>query len=142
MTWESYNLDREAQRLVLAYRNKEGVIGQSHKMRTTIAYGLERFWGEQLRLLARNDRRDREKGEYWRDTWKSFVKIMKKAGIKLPEEDTTSNNTNTVEEIAAQLWALSIEDQRISIAVLTQFCDSLVWWTQRYKQSGGTDECE
>ena len=53
MSWKSYNLDREAQKLVLIYRDKPGVIGQSHKMRSTVAYGLERFWGEQLRLLGK-----------------------------------------------------------------------------------------
>ncbi len=31
MSWKSYNLDREAQKLVLFYRGKQGVIGQSHK---------------------------------------------------------------------------------------------------------------
>ncbi|GAB1543353.1 hypothetical protein NUACC21_60270 [Scytonema sp. NUACC21] len=140
MSWESYNLDREAQRLVLAHRNKEGVIGQSHKMRATVAYGLERFWGEQLRLLGKSDRKENDKGEYWRDTWKSFVKIVERGGIKLPKEDVKNNDTKQIQEVAAKLWDLPIEDQRICIAVLTQFCDSLVWWTQRYKKSGGSDE--
>lgn len=140
MTWQAYNLDREAQRLVLSYREKEGVIGQSHKMRTTVAYGLERFWGEQLRLLGKRDRKENEKGEYWRDTWKAFVKIMDKGGIQLPKGDVDSGDTKKIEEVAAKLWELSIEDQRICLAVLTQFCDSLVWWTQRYKKSGGSDD--
>ena len=140
MSWESYNLDREAQRLVLAYRDKEGVIGQSHKMRTTVPYGLERFWGEQLRLLGKKDRKDKQKGEYWRDTWKTFVKIMDKAGIKLPKEEVKNDDTKKIEEVAAKLWGLDIEDQRICLAVLTQFCDSLVWWTQRYKKPGDSDD--
>ena len=142
MSWESYNLDREAQRLVLVYRDRKGVIGQSHKMRTTVAYGLERFWGEQLRLLGKKDRKENEKGEYWRDTWKTFVKIVDRAGIKLPKDDIKISDTKKIEEVAAKLWELPIEDQRICLAVLTQFCDSLVWWTQRYKKSGDSDDDE
>ncbi len=139
MTWKSYNLDQEAQKLVLKHRDKKGVVGQSHKMRTTVAYGLERFWGEQLRLLGKNDPKERAKGEYWRDTWKSFITIMNNAGIKLPKEDVNINNTQEIQTFAAKLWAFPIEDQRICLAVLTQFCDSLVWWTQRYKKSGDID---
>ncbi|AFY30685.1 hypothetical protein [Calothrix sp. PCC 7507] len=141
MNWKSYGLDQEAQRLVLKHRDKKGVIGQSHKMRITVAFGLERFWGEQLRLLEKEKAEEKAKGEYWRDTWKSFVKIMLLAGIKLPQEDVSGNNTAKIQEVAAKLWELPIEDQRICLAVLTQFCDSLVWWTQRYKKSGvGDDE--
>ena len=136
MTWKSYNLDQQAQKLVLIYRDKKGVIGQSHKMRSTVAYGLERFWGEHLRLLGKNNDEEREKGKYWRETWTTFVKIMKEAGIKLPVD---GNNTRQLQDYAARLWALDIEDQRICLAVLTQFCDSLVWWTQRYKKSGDSD---
>lgn len=134
MTWKSYELDQQAQHLVLKHRDKEGVIGQSHKMRITVAYGLERFWGEQLRLLSKE--KEQAKGEYWRDTWKAFAKIMGFAGIKLPQEDVNNGDTPKIEEIATQLWSLPIEDQRICLAVLTQFCDSLVWWTQRYKKTG------
>lgn len=139
MSWKSYNLDQEAQKLILKYRDQEGVIGQSHKMRTTVAYGLERFWGEQLRLLSKNDHKERAKGEYWRDTWKSFVEIMKIAGIKLPSENLAINDTQKIQDFATKLWQLPIDDQRVCLAVLTQFCDCLVWWTQRYKKSGGSD---
>ncbi|EFA73426.1 hypothetical protein [Cylindrospermopsis raciborskii] len=138
MSWKSYNLDREAQKLVLFYRGKQGVIGQSHKMRSTVAYGLERFWGEQLRLLGKNDD-EKEKGKYWQATWKAFVNIMKTAGIQLPQEEVDTANTRVVQDYASRLWSLSIEDQRICLAVLTQFCDSLVWWTQRYKNRGDSD---
>ncbi|MBD2440578.1 hypothetical protein [Nostoc sp. FACHB-110] len=141
MTWKSYNLDQEAQNLVLKHRDKKGVIGQSHKMRSTVAYGLERFWGEQLRLLGKNDVQERNKGEYWRDTWTTFVRIMRNAGFnQLPQEQVNNNDTNKIKEFAAKLWELPIEDQRICLAVLTQFCDSLVWWTQRYKKTGDNDD--
>ncbi len=140
MNWQPYNLDREAQKLVLDYRDIEGVIGQSHKMRTTVAYGLERFWGEHLRLIDKNDEKDRNKGKYWRDTWKAFARIMKRTGIELPKEEVNSKDTPKIEEIAKQLWNLSLDDQRICLAVLTQFCDSLVWWTQRCKVGGDKND--
>lgn len=35
MAWESYNLDREAQELVLKYRDHD-VLNESHKMRATV----------------------------------------------------------------------------------------------------------
>jgi hypothetical protein len=38
--------------------------------------------------------------------------------------------------MADGLWRFSEEhpdDQRVALAVLTQLCDCLVWWTQRYK---------
>ncbi|MDJ0775974.1 MAG: hypothetical protein QNJ49_21555 [Mastigocoleus sp. MO_167.B18] len=138
--WQPYNLDREAQKLILRYKDLEGVIGQSHKMRTTVAYGLERFWGEHLRLIDKNDEKDRNKGKYWRDTWTTFAKIISKTGIKLPKEEVNNKDTANIQKIATELWNLPLEDQRICLAVLTQFCDSLVWWTQRYKVGGGKEE--
>ncbi|MEA5518815.1 hypothetical protein [Limnoraphis robusta] len=137
MVWYPYNLDREAQNLVLNYRDLEDVLNESHKMRTTVAYGLERFWGEHLRLIDKEDSKDRNKGEYWRDTWKAFVKIMNEAGMTtIPKGEVNVKNTHEIKETARQFWnseEFPLEDQRIALAVLTQFCDSLVWWTQRYK---------
>ncbi|EFA69294.1 hypothetical protein [Cylindrospermopsis raciborskii] len=139
MTWKSYNLDQKAQKLVLIYRDKKGVIGQSHKMRSTVAYGLERFSGEHLRLLSKNNDDDQQKGKYWQATWKEFTQIMKNAGVQLPEIPT-QNDTTQLKDYASRLWNLSIDDQRVCLAVLTQFCDSLVWWTQRYKKAGENDD--
>jgi hypothetical protein len=36
--------------------------------------------------------------------------------------------------MAEKLWEIDIQDQRVAMAVLTQLCDCLVWWTQRYKK--------
>ncbi|MFM7789735.1 MAG: hypothetical protein ACKO90_16880, partial [Microcystis panniformis] len=76
MTWNPYNLDRAAQELVLKYRDSDKVLNESHKMRTTVAYGLERFWGEHLRLIDKKDATDQQKGRYWRDVWQKFVDIL------------------------------------------------------------------
>jgi len=104
-------------------------------MRATVAFGLERFWGEHLRLMRKQS--TRQQGEYWKDTWKTFAKIMKKAGVEIPNEDVSNGETEAIKKMASKLWdqeKFTLDDQRISLAILTQFCDSLVWWTQRYKK--------
>lgn len=140
MTWHPYDLDREAQTLVLKYRDKE-VLNESHKMRVTAAYGLERFWGEHLRLMGKKkDSEDYTKGEYWLETWKILVKVMKNAGIIVPNEQIREEKgkfkTEDIQTMTQKLWDnknFPLEHQRVTLAVLTQLCDSLVWWTQRYK---------
>ncbi|KYC38639.1 hypothetical protein WA1_36290 [Scytonema hofmannii PCC 7110] len=156
MAWHSFDLDRKAQDLVIKYRDKD-VLNESHKMRVTATYGLERFWGEHLRLMGKtNNEDDYKKGEFWLATWKELVKIMKVAGIKVPEpeipDDKKKNlrngesirrdkkgnfETEDIQSMVNQLWDkkhFPVEHQRVTLAVLTQFCDSLIWWTQRYKK--------
>ena len=130
MGWNYYGLDREAQRLVLEAKGRDSSsLNQSFKMRESVAYGLERFWGEHLRL----QRNEKVKSEYWKATWKVLVSIMKKSGITIPNDPIDSNNTQAVQNMAEKLWKVPLEDQRVTLAVLTQLCDSMVWWTQRYK---------
>jgi hypothetical protein len=147
MTWNSYNLDHIAQELVLKYRH-ENVLNESHKMRLAVAYGLERFWGEHLRL------RKETEGKYWKDTWDKLVEeILKPAGIELPNDPVLLKdapkkenkdekkareiaNSDQINNMAKKLWNFAQnnpDDNRIALAVLTQLCDALVWWTQRYK---------
>lgn len=135
MAWESYNLDQIAHDLVLEYRDKKDgkvcVLNQTHKMRMTTAYGLERFWGEHLRL-------DGEKAEYWRDTWKALVEIMSYAGVKLPNDEIKSDkDTTAIKSMADKLWKFDIKQRKVALAVLIQLCDCMVWWTQRYKPAKG-----
>ena len=174
--WQPYKLDKIAQDLVLKYRDEEGVLNEAHKMRTTVAFGLERFWGEHLRLLGKKETADKIKGKYWQDVWKELVEIFKDKEINLPQDvwvnlvkevltdmniqipnkqvdletinleklikhekrRTEFNEQMTVKfrAIAKQFWdqdEFPLEDQRICLSILTQLCDSLVWWTQRYK---------
>ena len=147
MTWNSYNLDHIAQELVLKYRH-ENVLNESHKMRLAVAYGLERFWGEHLRL------RKETEGKYWKDTWDKLVEeILKPAGIELPNDPVLLKdapkkenkdekkareiaNSDQINNMAKKLWNFAQnnpDDNSIALAVLTQLCDALVWWTQRYK---------
>ena len=130
MGWNYYGLDREAQQLVLAAKQRDDAsLNQAFKMREAVAYGLERFWGEHLRLQGKEE----AKSQYWKETWDTLVKIMDNAKIKIPNDRLDSNDTKSVQKMAEKLWTLEIETQRIALAVLTQLCDCLVWWTQRYK---------
>ena len=130
MGWNSYGLDREAQQLVLdAKTRSKDSLNQSYKMRMAVAYGLERFWGEHLRL----NKKEKDKSKYWKETWDTLVKVMKKAGVELPNDKVSPDDIKAVQKMSEKLWKIELEDQRIAMAVLTQLCDCLVWWTQRYK---------
>lgn len=127
MAWKSYGLDREAQKLVLDAKQRDGdSLNQSYKMRMAVAYGLERFWGEHLRLAPK-------KAAYWKQTWDTLVQILAQSGVRLPNDAVGPENQRAVRGMAEKLWQLDVADQRVALAVLTQLCESLVWWTQRYK---------
>lgn len=130
MGWQYYGLDRSAQRLVLdaKLRDRQS-LNQSFKMREAVAYGLERFWGEHLRLQAKEE----TKSQYWKETWDVLVKLMGDAGVTIPNDPVEANQTDKVKKMAEKLWKVGLEDQRVALAVLAQLCDCLVWWTQRYK---------
>lgn len=122
-----YHLDQAAQSLVLkALQRDPESLSQAYKMRMAVAYGLERFWGETLRLNG-------PKATYWQETWNELVEILAEAGLALPND--RPSDVEGIKKMAGKLWAIPVEKQRIAIAVLTQLCDSLVWWTQRYKGS-------
>ena len=130
MAWKTYNLDRIAQKLVLAARaNDRQALNQSYKMRMAVAYGLERFWGEHLRLTGK----EQTKADYWKATWDELVVVMQTAGVNLPNDKVNLNDVRQIQAMSEKLWGLSVEEQRVAIAVLTQLCDCIVWWTQRYK---------
>ena len=154
MTWQSYDLDQKAQNLVLSAKkrdegmsaNSDKSMKEAHKMRMTVAYGLERFWGEHLRLQPR----DRNKSIYWQETWKTLVEIMKTAGVALPEGTVNAKDADSIKRVAEQLWGvtaldnqgnkLSQDDQRLALAVLIQLCDCMVWWTQRFREPSNSGE--
>ncbi|MFB2898371.1 hypothetical protein ACE1CI_36100 [Aerosakkonemataceae cyanobacterium BLCC-F50] len=136
---ELHSLDEIAQKLVLDARERDrDSLNQSFKMREAVAYGLERFWGEHLRLLAKSKRNNDEfdcKAKYWLATWNALVGIMHQTGVIIPNDAVNIDDVNSVKTMAGKLWTLNLEDQRITLAVLTQLCDAIVWWTQRYKGS-------
>ncbi|KKD39606.1 hypothetical protein [Limnoraphis robusta] len=142
--WQPYSLDYYAQEIVLKHRDKNNVLNESHKMRMAVAYGLERFWGEHLRLQREN----LDKSQYWKDVWDKLAEILGDSEIILPNHNVTSNlpdktpeekrrkqadETKKIQAMAKAIWSMQLSEQRVALMVLTQFCDSLVWWTQRYK---------
>ncbi|MGI0488928.1 hypothetical protein ACN4EK_26260 [Pantanalinema rosaneae CENA516] len=136
MGWNSYGLDQEAQRLVLAARKRDPKsLNQGYKMRMAVAYGLERFWGEHLRL-----QKEPNKSQYWKETWDALVAVLQQAHVSIPNDSVRVENTDAIQAMSEQLWQIPIEDQRVSLAVLTQLCDCIVWWTQRYKGGVAIDD--
>lgn len=130
MSWNSYGLDQRAQQLVINAKTQDpDSLNQGHKMRMATAYGLERFWGEHLRLQGR----EQAKSDYWRATWTALVEVMGEAGITLPNDRVDGDDIQAIHTMSQSLWAISLDDQRVALAVLTQLCDCIVWWTQRYK---------
>jgi len=134
MAWQTYDLDREAQKLVLMVKQQDAdALNQSHKMRMAVAYGLERFWGEHLRLQSKEQ--DRIKSWYWKATWDALVKIAAKAHVEIPNDSVSLKDTKALQAMSEKLWKMDVADRRVALAVLTQLCDCLVWWTQRYKKA-------
>lgn len=125
MAWQSYSLDKRAHDLVLKYKQSEA-LNQAYKMRVAAAYGLERFWGEHLRL-------EKEKKQYWQDTWDVLVKIMAVAGVTVPNDKVDEKNSQSIKQMTDKLWNFDADQRKVTLAVLIQLCDSMVWWTQRYK---------
>jgi hypothetical protein len=135
MGWHPYDLDHLAQEIVLKARSRDPeTLNQAYKMRAACAYGLERFWGEHLRLADR----EIEKAAFVADVWKAFVGIIGKANpnILLPDSMLAKRADEvTIKAMAQQLWMLEVQEQQICLAVLTSLCDSVIWWTQRLKLS-------
>ncbi|ACK73725.1 hypothetical protein PCC7424_5653 (plasmid) [Gloeothece citriformis PCC 7424] len=119
MAWEPYNLDQKAHDLVLSFRDKGNVIKESHKMRVTVAYGLERFWGEQFRLR----KLDENKAAYWQATWQTLVDILQKAGINLPNDSISPDNTESIKTMTENLWNFDPKQRKVALAILTNLCD-------------------
>jgi hypothetical protein len=92
---------------------------------------LERFWGEHLRLQGRAA--DESKARFWKSTWDALVDVMDQAGVTIPNDKVNPSRVREIQEMSSKLWDVRPEDQRVAIAVLTQLCDCIVWWTQRYK---------
>lgn len=150
-TWESFSLDEKAQKLVLdAIKRNPETFNQVYSMRTNVIYGLERFWGEHLRFFQsvakklekkeRNELKDKDKleldkGIYWCETWDKLVDAMEKADIKnLPHSFQPEKLKDAdVQSEIDKIWNMDEDERRIVQAVLTQLCDCMVWWSQRFK---------
>ena len=81
MAWHPYDLDHLAQEIVLRARQRDpSSLNQAYKMRASCAYGLERFWGEHLRLADKEPK----KAHFVADVWRGLVGVLDRAGLKLP----------------------------------------------------------
>lgn len=133
MGWHPFDLDHKAQEIVLNARKRDQEsLNQAFKMRATCAYGLERFWGEHLRLR----RVDTNRADFVKETWEKFIEIIEssKPGIEIPRTHSSAELPEAL--LTAELnkiWALSHTDQQECLAVLVALCDAIVWWTQRLK---------
>jgi hypothetical protein len=138
MGWHPYDLDHLAQEIVLSARFKDpDSLNQAYKMRATCAYGLERFWGEHLRLVGREP----AKAQFVADVWSGFVGIMARSGTQLPGEMLSNQASEAdIQAVAEQLWRIPPEEQQALLSVLTALCDAVVWWTQRLKTGKGGDD--
>lgn len=143
MAWEDYNLDQIAHNLVFKHCDK-GAHNQAYKMRTAASYGLERFWGEQLRLY--NKKKEvyypTAASNYWTDTWQCFCKILSPAGINLPHNKVEPTDREAIECITNELWNFDKKQRKVALAVLIQLCDCMVWWSQRYKPAKSDNDVE
>jgi hypothetical protein len=133
MSLRMYGLDRYAHDLVAEFC-KQGVLNETHDMRTTAPFGLERFFGEHLRLQPKNEKAS----AYWRKTWDTLVLIMDNAGITVPTlKKGTPCNSETIRQVIDDLWnedKFPRANRKVVLAVLIQLCDDMVWWAQRYKK--------
>lgn len=138
MAWQPYQLDHLAQEIVLKARQKDrDSLNQAHKMRATCAYGLERFWGEHLRLAEKEP----TKAAFVADVWRALVGVLKPTGVNLPAAVLAGGDQEAaIQNVSAQIWSLSTHDQQTALAVLTALCDAVVWWTQRLKTASGVSD--
>jgi hypothetical protein len=105
MGWKSYELDRIAQKLVLDARERDPKsLNQSYKMRMAVAYGLERFWGEHLRLKGKEE----TKSKYWKETWDALHNVMDQAGVTIPNDPVNPNRVQDIQAMSAKLWKLDL----------------------------------
>ena len=138
MSWHPYLLDDCAQQVInnaILRDPTRKCLNQVFKMRMTTAYGLERFWGEYLRLSGGNEK-DRLKAEIIHDTWKFMKqKILADTGIDLPlDSQINTNDSDEVRASLSKLWELRTKNPRQSqvvLAVLVSFCDAIIWWKNR-----------
>lgn len=137
MGWHPFDLDHHAMEIVLKARSRDpDSLNQAYKMRVACSYGLERFWGEHLRLG------DKEiaKAAFIVDVWKCFASVIRQArpDLELPATMLSTNaDEELIQSMAQQIWSIDIKDQQACLAVLIGLCDSVIWWAQRLKPSRG-----
>jgi len=140
MSWQPYRIDDCARQIVLKalQRDPQGdSLSQVFKMRVTCAYGLERFWGEYLRLKQKPA--EQMKAEIILDTWRFMSKeILADTGIDPPFDpdlDLSARvNQQAVRNSLEKIWELRTTrpyQAQVALSVLTTFCEAIIWWKNR-----------
>jgi len=138
MSWQPYGVDDCAQQVILDAIKRDPTLkslNQVFKMRTTCAYGLERFWGEFLRL------RNGTEAEILRsliihDTWTALRnRLLKDTGIMLPYDPKLNlANQEDVRQSLEKLWEIRTQNPKeaqLVLAILVSFCEAIIWWKNR-----------
>jgi hypothetical protein len=149
MSWQPYGLDDCAQQVVLNAIKRDPTLkslNQVFKMRITCAYGLERFWGEYLRLSKGNEN-EVMRSQIIKDTWQAMKdRILDGTGIILPYEPALNlENNDDVRVSLTRVWEIRSDNPRqaqVVLAVLVSFCDAIVWWKNRLAQESFSDDEE
>lgn len=148
MSWQPYRIDDCARQVVLKALERDPTgesLSQVFKMRATCAYGLERFWGECLRLKQKATTLDQNKADIIIDTWKILSEdILSGTGIDLSFNfNINLNPRNSPDREALQaaarvylqsLWQLQTghpHQAQVALSVLTTFCEAIIWWKNR-----------
>ena len=146
MSWQPYRIDDCARQVVLQalQRDPKGEsLSQVFKMRVTCAYGLERFWGEYLRLKQKPA--ERNKAEIIYDTWRFMSEeILADTGIDLPFDPdldpSARGNQQAVRNSLEKFWELRTTQPyqaQVALSVLTTFCEAIIWWKNRLSVKQG-----
>lgn len=149
MTWHPYGIDESARKVVqqAIQTDPTGVsLNQVFKMRITCAYGLERFWGEFLRLNAGTNATDKYKATIIRDTWRELGCILNGTGIELPStRSVATGNRDAIRQTLIDIQSLRNQESmeaQVVLAVLTSLCDAIIWWKNRLSPVNLADTAE
>lgn len=138
MSWQPYGLDDCAQQVVLDAIKRDPSLkslNQVFKMRTTCAYGLERFWGEFLRLRSGTEA-EIMRSLIIQDTWNALRdQLLNGTGIKLPYDPKLElDNQDAVRTSLARIWEIRAQNPKqaqVVLAILVSFCEAIIWWKNR-----------
>jgi hypothetical protein len=149
MSWQPYGIDDCARQVVLDALKRDPErksMNQIFKMRLTCSYGLERFWGEYLRLRDGNSV-EQNKAKIIKQTWLMLKNdILCDTGITLPYvPDVDLEDVDAVSSSLEAIWSLRTANPhqaQIVLAVLVNFCDAIIWWKNRLSPDPVQDNLE
>lgn len=147
MSWQPYGVDDCAQQVILNAIKRDPTLkslNQVFKMRTTCAYGLERFWGEFLRL-SNGTEAEVMRSLIIHDTWNSLRnQLLDGTDIKLPYDPKLNlANHDEVRQSLEKLWVIRAQNPKqvqVVLAILVSFCEAIIWWKNRLAPGSLTED--